>query len=116
VAAMAFIPCTLTIEGHGSLLPEERHKVYAPVAGIVNEVLVDHDARVRKGDILAKLESHELQKELNRLIADNRKALSQITSLEIQSQKLRSSQDDQEQIQVNAQKAEARITARSTKE
>ena len=27
---MAFVPCTLTIEGHGSLLPEERHKVYAP--------------------------------------------------------------------------------------
>ena len=35
VAAMAFVPCTLTIEGHGSLLPEERHKIYAPVAGIV---------------------------------------------------------------------------------
>src|SRR6516225_7284473 len=33
VAAMAFVPCTLTIEGHGSLLPEERHKVYAPVPG-----------------------------------------------------------------------------------
>ena len=28
----------LTIEGHGSLLPEERHKIYAPVAGIVGEV------------------------------------------------------------------------------
>ena len=60
IAAMAFVPCTLTIEGHGSLLPEERHKIYAPVAGIVGEVLVDHDARVQKGDILVKLDSHEL--------------------------------------------------------
>jgi len=116
VAAMAFIPCTLTIEGHGSLLPEERHKIYAPVAGIVGEVLVDHDARVRKGDILIKLESHDLQKELARSIAENRKALSQMASLEMQSQKLRSSQDEQEQLQVQAQKAEARITAKSSKE
>ena len=116
IAAMAFIPCTLTIEGHGKLLPEARHKIYAPVAGIVGEVLVDHDARVKKGDILAKLDSFELQKELKRLIADNQKALSQMSSLEIQSQKLQSSQDNQEQLQIQAQKAEARITAKSTKE
>lgn len=50
VAAMAFIPCTLTIEGHGSLLPEERHKVYSPVPSAhVAEVLVDHGNRVQKG-------------------------------------------------------------------
>jgi Barrel-sandwich domain of CusB or HlyD membrane-fusion len=116
IAAMAFIPCTLTIEGHGSLLPEARQKIYAPVPGIVGEVRVDHDARVKKGDILAKLDSFELQKELKRLIADNQKALSQMSSLEIQSQKLQSSQDNQEQLQVQAQKAEARITAKSTKE
>jgi multidrug efflux pump subunit AcrA (membrane-fusion protein) len=116
IAAMAFIPCTLTIEGHGKLLPEARHKIYAPVAGIVGEVRVDHDARVKKGDILAKLDSFELQKELKRLIADNQKALSQMSSLEIQSQKLQSSQDNQEQLQIQAQKAEARITAKSTKE
>jgi multidrug efflux pump subunit AcrA (membrane-fusion protein) len=116
IAAMAFIPCTLTIEGHGSLLPEARQKIYAPVPGIVGEVLVDHDARVKKGDILARLDSFELQKELKRLIADNQKAVSQMNSLEIQSQKLQSSQDNQEQLQVQAQKAEARITAKSTKE
>jgi multidrug efflux pump subunit AcrA (membrane-fusion protein) len=116
VACMAFIPCTLSIEGHGSLLPEERRKIYAPVAGIVGEVLVDHDARVKKGDILARLESYELQKELRGLMADKQKAESQLLSLEQQSMKLRSSQDEQEQIQVQAQRAEARITARSSKE
>jgi multidrug efflux pump subunit AcrA (membrane-fusion protein) len=78
--------------------------------------MVDHDARVKKGDVLAKLDSFELQKELKRLIADNQKALSQMSSLEIQSQKLASSQDNQEQLQIQAQKAEARITAKSTKE
>ena len=116
IAAMAFVPCTLTIEGHGSLLPEARQKIYAPVAGVVGEVLVDHDARVKKGDILAKLDSFELQKELKQLFLDNSKALSQMNSLEIQAQKLQSSQDNQEMLQVRAQKAEARITAKYTKE
>jgi hypothetical protein len=116
VLAMAFVPCTLNIEGHGSLLPEERHKVYAPLAGIVGEVLVDHDSHVKKGDILAKLDSKELKKELNGLIAEKQKAESQVVSLEMQSQKLRSSQDEQEQLQVQAQRAEARITAKSSKE
>jgi hypothetical protein len=116
IAAMAFVPCTLTIEGHGKLIPEARRKIYAPVQGKVGEVLVDHDARVKKGDILAKLDSFELQKELTKLVAENKKALTQMSSLEIQSQKLASSQDNQEQLQIQAQKAEARITAKSTKE
>jgi hypothetical protein len=116
VAAMAFIPCTLTIEGHGSLLPEERHKIYAPLAGIVAEVMVDHDARVRKGDVLARLDSYELQKELKGLLADRQKAETSIVSLGLQSTKLRNGQDEQEQIQVKAQLAEAKITARSSKE
>ena len=59
---MAFVPCTLTIEGHGSLLPEERRKVYSPVPPRdVIEVLVDHGDRVKKGDLLVKLESKELR-------------------------------------------------------
>jgi multidrug efflux pump subunit AcrA (membrane-fusion protein) len=116
IAAMAFIPCTLSIEGHGSLLPEERQKVYAPVAGIVGEVLVDHDARVKKGDILAKLESYELQKELKGVMAEMHKAESQKLSLSAQSEKLNSSQDDQERLQIQAQRAEAVITAKSARE
>ncbi len=116
VLAMAFVPCTLNIEGHGSLLPEERHKIYAPVAGIVSEVLADHDARVKNGDVLAKLDSKDLQKELKGLIAEKQKAESQMVSLEMQSQKLRNGQDDQELLQVQAQRAEARITAKSAKE
>ena len=112
---MAFIPCTLTIEGHGSLLPEERHKIYAPAAGIVAAVPLDHDERVHKGDIVAKLESKELQKELNGLIAERQKAESQFGSLGLQVDKLRSGQDSQELLQIQAQRAEAKITMRSTK-
>ncbi len=112
VLCMAFIPCTLTIEGHGSLLPEDRHKIYAPVAGIVSAVPKDHDERVHSGDIVIKLDSKDLQKELNGLIADLQKAEQQAVSLSLQEKKLRSSQDTQELIQVQAQLAEAKITAK----
>ena len=65
VLCMAFIPCTLTIEGHGSLLPENRHKIYAPVAGIVVDVPAGPRRARHAGDIVVKLDSKELQKELN---------------------------------------------------
>jgi Barrel-sandwich domain of CusB or HlyD membrane-fusion len=116
VAAMAFIPCTLTIVGNGSLLPEERHKIYAPLAGIVGEVLVDHDARVKKGDVLIKLDSFDLQKELKSLVADFEKAKSQIVSFGLQQERVRRGQDEQEQLQIQAQLAEAKLTAKFSKE
>jgi len=116
VAAMAFVPCTLTIEGHGSLLPEERHKVYAPVPGYVMDVPVDHGVRVHKGDILVKLDSKDLQKEMNSLIADLNKAQTQKLYLEIQAQKASSTQSDTDLHQLQGQIAEAFITAKSSKE
>ena len=45
-----------------------------------------------------------------------RKAETQAQSLDVQAQKLRSGQDEQELIQIQAQRAEARITANSSKE
>ncbi len=115
VLCMAFIPCTLTIEGHGSLLPDDRHKIYAPVAGIVAAVPKDHDERVHTGDKVVVLDSKDLQKELNGLIADLQKAELQAGSLSLQEKKLRSGQDTQELIQVQAQLAEAKITAKYAK-
>src|SRR5262249_538262 len=116
VAAMAFVPCPLTIEGHGSLLPDPRRKIYAPGAGMGREVPVDHGEGVHTGDIVVKLDSRDLQKELKGLIAEMQKAESQYASLGLQIQKLRSGQDDQELLQIQAQRAEAKITAGSAKQ
>ena len=120
VVAMAFIPCTLTIEGHGSLLPEERHKVYSPVpTAIVTEVLVDHGDRVKKGDVLVKLDSPELQKELRGLMAEQSKAELQFQSLRRQEEKATSSQGNDGSMDINqirAQQYEARYTAKGAKE
>ncbi len=49
ILVLTFVPWKLTIEGRGSLLPEERRITYAPTAGIVVEVPVEHANHVRKG-------------------------------------------------------------------
>jgi multidrug efflux pump subunit AcrA (membrane-fusion protein) len=119
IAAMAFIPCSLTIEGHGSLLPEERHKVYAPLPGKIAEVNVDHNSRVKKGDVLARLDSFDLEKEARGLMADQTKAESQAAYLTIQAQKATASQAQPGELdynQIQAQLAEAKITAKSSRD
>ncbi len=109
ILVMAFVPWQLTIEGRGSLLPEERRITYAPLAGIVVDVPFEHGQRVRKGDVLAKLESRELEKQLKELMATMEKARSQISYLRPQTE--RSSSRPNEFSQLSGQLSEARITA-----
>ncbi len=54
ILVLTFVPWKLTIEGRGSLLPEKRRNTYAPVAGIVVEVPVEHGQLVKKGDLLLR--------------------------------------------------------------
>jgi multidrug efflux pump subunit AcrA (membrane-fusion protein) len=119
IAAMAFVPCSLTIEGHGSLLPEERHKVYSPVpSAIVSEVLVDHGVRVKKGQVLVRLQSPELDKELKKAMAEMQKAESQAAWLRKQEQQADGAQTQGETDinQIRAQISEAWLTVQSSKE
>ncbi len=117
IGAMYFVPCDLTIEGRGSLLPEERRTIYAPIAGTIIEVPVEHGDIVKKGDVIARLDSKDLQKELKKLIGERDKAWNQRSISEIQDQKSSNSQSDQDmQYQVKSQLAEATLTYRSAKE
>ncbi len=121
VLVMAFVPCPLTIEGHGSLLPEERCKVYAPpvLGAKVREVLVDHGDRVKKGDVLLRLESPELEKELHGLQLDEQKALTQQEYLKHQALKATKTQaqgGDMDFYQLQGQLSEARLTSKNARE
>jgi pyruvate/2-oxoglutarate dehydrogenase complex dihydrolipoamide acyltransferase (E2) component len=109
----------LSIEGHGSLLPRERQKVYAPVPGRVAEILVDHGDRVKKGDLLVRLESKDLEKELEQVTAEERKATSQAMYLTRQADKAQRSQQQGGEMdwnQIQGQLSEAKLTAKSAKE
>ena len=70
IAVMAFVPWELTIEGKGSILPEERRNTYAPLPSRVAEVHVEHGDLVKAGDPLVTLDSEELEKQLEQLQAE----------------------------------------------
>ncbi len=115
VLVLTFVPWRLTIEGKGSLLPDLRRNLYAPVAGIVLNVPVDHGQLVKEGEVVCELESKELQKEKTKLNAAINEAASQVKSLERQIRSSSSGQGrEDEKIQLGAQQAEARIKAASS--
>src|SRR4051794_8214160 len=116
IGILAFVPWKLTIEGRGALLPEQRRITYAPVAGIVVDVPVEHGQYVKQGDLLIKLDSRELEKDLKKLNAEMQASLTQMGYLDGQAKKASSSARPDEVNQILGQLAEARIKARSAKE
>ncbi len=84
IAVMAFVPWPLTIEGKGSLLPENRRTIYAPIQGIIVDVLKEHGDYVTKGEMLAKMENKTLETELYKLRGDLSDAISKLANVETQ--------------------------------
>ncbi len=114
VCVLAFVPWELTIEGRGSLLPESRRTLYAPLQGTVVKVPVDHGTAVKEGDLLAKMDSLDLEKDLQRLIAEEAQARAQQGQYHSQADKANSSRGD-EFHQLKAQEQEAKIKADSAR-
>ena len=114
IAILAFVPWTLTIEGKGSLMPDERQNVYAPISGTVIEVPHGHGEFVKKGDMIARLDSKELDKELNKLLGEKAKAESTLNVLSNQDRETSSKQDQRDyNFQLKVQIAEAKVTKNS---
>lgn len=82
ILVMAFVPWELTIEGRGSLLPDNRRILYAPEKGIVAKVLVEHGEKVAKGQLLLQMESKELEKELREVIRQEFEARDRLITLQ----------------------------------
>jgi phosphotransferase system IIA component len=114
LGVLAFVPWKLTIGGQGSLLPENRRTVYAPVQGKVSEVLVDHGQFVHKGDVLVRLDSPELRKELEKQRAEYAKALTEVVRLKAKLNQATTRTEDR--YQLSAQKDEAEVQAKAAKE
>lgn len=97
--AAFFWPLTVKVEGDCTLLPRQRALITAEAAGRVDEVLVREGERVKKDQVIAKLDVRRLQAELEstaqarkRLDAEaerqrgqGKEALARIASLEAQS-------------------------------
>lgn len=113
IAILAFVPWKLTIEGRGVLLPEERRITYAPFAGTIVEIPVDHGDIVSKGTLIARLDSKDLEKDLKRFTAEKQKAETQVVYLNQQVQKSRTTATSAELNQIQAQLFENKILAKS---
>ncbi|WZO99575.1 biotin/lipoyl-binding protein [Isosphaeraceae bacterium EP7] len=114
---LTFVPYELTIEGRGEILPEGRRNTYAPDRGVVVDVPVDHGQLVKKGDLLCRIESRELEKQLKEKIAERAEAMSRASHLDSQLAPGGSRNIlDEEKNQIQGQKAEATIKVKSAQE
>lgn len=75
ITASAFVPWTLHVTSDCTIIPNERSYVRSPIEGVIAEVLVDEGTKVKKGDVLVRLDDR-------RLVADREKAVAEIAKLE----------------------------------
>ena len=106
IAAMAFVPWQLTIEGKGSILPEQRRNTYAPLPSRVAQVHVDHGDLVKAGDPVVTLHSEELLKQKEQTQADMSYYGTQVATLE---RKINQETNSAERAVLYGQQEEARI-------
>ena len=61
--SMFVVPWPLRMEARGEITPAVRRQIFAPVAGVIEEVAVDHNDQVEEGSLLAALKSTTLEDE-----------------------------------------------------
>src|SRR5262249_44710604 len=64
IAAACLIRTDFTLEGKAKLRPSVRQHVFAQQDGDVQQVLVEHDSAVKKGDVLVVERNPDLEKEM----------------------------------------------------
>ena len=78
---LAVQPATLHVTGRGSIVPRDRREVYAPVAGIVQEVRTRHGESVQSGQPVVVLRSPNLEFEMTRVQGELQTAEQQIADI-----------------------------------
>ena len=81
-ACIAAIPAEFKIEARGELQPLTRRQIFAPLDGRISEILVEQNARVQKGQVLARLESPPLEQEIQQVRGEQETTRRKIESLE----------------------------------
>ncbi|HEX5471393.1 MAG TPA: HlyD family efflux transporter periplasmic adaptor subunit, partial [Lacipirellulaceae bacterium] len=81
VVALVKVPADFNIEAPGTLQPVVRRDVFAPRSGIVDEVLVRHDAKVEKGQPLVRMRDPALELEFKRVDGEMETAQRQLDAV-----------------------------------
>ena len=83
IAAGIFVPRELAMKGDARLRPVERDHVFASLSGEVREILVKNNEPVRKGDLLAVMESLDLETEIKQAESEQRQLLEKLSSAKL---------------------------------
>ncbi len=78
ILALVFVPLELQLEAEGTLEPDVRREVFAPIDGEVVEVLVDHGKEVKAGDPVVRLRNPKLEIELTELLGQIQTATAEL--------------------------------------
>jgi biotin carboxyl carrier protein len=81
-AVLSFVPADLDVRARGELRPQRRRNVFAPSDGVVEQVLVSHDAEVSAGAPVVVLRDPQLELELQEVLGALRTAQQKRASLE----------------------------------
>lgn len=83
VVALFVTPADFELSSGGTLLPQSRREVYAPIDGVLMEVTVPDDptAIVEPGDLLARLENNELAEQIAILEGRKKETQKQIAAV-----------------------------------
>ncbi len=84
-------PAPFNLEGKGTLQPVIKSDVFAPLDGVVMDVLVKHGQSVHKGDLLAQLRNTDLEvnfEDIAGQLASTQEQLSSVTSALLDERKL----------------------------
>src|SRR3954470_19366051 len=81
VTALVVVPADFNIEAPGVLQPVVRRDVFAPRSGIVDEVLVQHNAMVTKGQPIVRMRDPALELELKRVDGEMETAQKQLDAV-----------------------------------
>ena len=120
ILALTFVPWRLTIEGRGSIMPDNRRMTFAPLKGIVRELPFDHNDFVHgpsrdeqgnlvPGDVIARIESKDLEAEYQKLLAEKAEAFTQKQTLEAQIAKPSTPPDEKPRLLGEQRQAEIKF-------
>jgi HlyD family secretion protein/GAF domain len=81
IAFLSLYPKEFKLEGDGKLRPVIRQNVWAEVTGDVQQVLVEHDDAVTKGQLLVEQRSDQLESQIQKVHGDLQAAHAELDAL-----------------------------------
>ncbi|TWU57605.1 biotin/lipoyl-binding protein [Rubripirellula reticaptiva] len=108
-AGLYFIPKDFNLEAEGTLKPEVRREVFAPIDGEVIEVLADHNQRVAKGEVLVRLRNPDMEVQLTEIRGQILTTLAEKARVEGQLGGQRRKLEDSDQRALQAEQVELQV-------